>query len=214
MPSPSRITTVVTPANSFWLVDLDAAKDEFGIDPDDGTQDGIVGRMIAQISAAANSYCGRIFVRQSYRDQFRGACNLGWGRPLILGRSPVAVGGSPSVVVLTATEDDTEVATAEWEVDRESGVLTRLDSGGNVSSWSGSLVTVEYDAGFDLIPEDLQAAMLEWLSGRWNSRGRDPTLRSIQIPDVVSETYVVDPTAPAMPSSVKETLDRYRVWAI
>jgi len=215
MPSPTRISTVITPAASNWLVSLDAALDAASLTSDGGAQDSQIGRQIGQVSAAINTYCNRIFVRQSYRDQFRGVCYLGCGKPLVLGQAPIAVDGGGDVV-LTATEDGTAVSLAEWEIDRGAGLLSRLDSSGGISSWSGTLIAVDYDAGYDLIPDDVQAAALEWLSARWSTRGRDPALRSLTIPDVVAESYF-DPTAASaagMPSSVKTTLDQYRIWSL
>lgn len=216
MPSPNQITTVITPANSLWLVSLDSALDALGLAADGGTQDSQVGRMIGQVSAAINTYCNRIFVRQSYRSQFRYACNwLGYGSPLVLSQAPIAVDGF-GVLVLAASEDGTLVDTTEWQVDRNTGMLYRLDSAGAFSSWSGTLISVDYDAGFDLIPDDVQAAALDWMSGRWNTRGRDPALRSLTIPDVVSESYF-DPAAASasgMPSTVRNTLDQYRIWSL
>jgi hypothetical protein len=217
MPSPHQISIVTMPAASLALVSLDVAKDALRVTVD--TKDGLIGRQIAQVSAAINTYCNRVFVRQSYRDQFRYSTNwLGFGSPLVLVHSPVAVDADGDLV-LTVDEDGALVGTTEWSVDRSSGALYRLDSAGGFAAWSGALVTVNYDAGFDIIPDDVQAAALEWLTARWNSYGRDPALRSLNIPDVVSETYF-DPGATSgaivggVPVGVKRTLDQYRVWAL
>ena len=213
MPSPDQISTVITPAASNWLVSLDDALDELGLTSDGGTQDTQVGRMIGRVSAAISTYCDRVFVRQSYRDQFRYAC-FSSGVPLILSQAPIAV-DEDGDLVLIASEDGTAVAAAEWEVNRTAGMLYRLDSAAGAAAWSGSLIVVDYDAGFDLIPEDVQAAALEWMGVRWATRGRDPALRSLSIPDVVAETYF-DPAAASsgaaagMPSTIRNTLDQYR----
>jgi hypothetical protein len=214
MPSPDQISTVIVPAASNWLVSLDDALDELGLTSDGSTQDTQVGRMISRVSAAISTYCDRVFVRQSYRDQFRYAACFDWGKPLMLSQAPIAV-DEDGDLVLIVSEDGTAVAAAEWEANRSAGTLYRLDSAAGVSAWSGSLVVVDYDAGFDVIPEDLQAAALEWMGVRWATRGRDPALRSLSIPDVVAETYF-DPAAASsgaaagMPSTIRNTLDQYR----
>ncbi len=213
MPSPNQISIVTAAASSLWLVTLDAAKDALSVTDD--TQDGLIGRQIGQVSAAINTYCNRVFVRQSYRDQFRYACNwVGYGNPLMLSQAPIAL--TDGDLVLVASEDGAAVDTTGWDVDRNTGALYRLNTSGGYSSWAGALVSVDYDAGYDLIPDDVQAAALEWLGARWSTRGRDPALRSLTIPDVVSESYF-DPTAASaagMPSGAKNTLDQYRRWSL
>jgi hypothetical protein len=209
-----RITTVVTPATSNWLVTLDAALDELGLTSDGGTQDSQVGRIIGQVSAAISAYCGRIFVKQSYRDQFRYPCNwLGYGKPLLLSRAPIAVDGD-GAAILTATEDGAAVVLAEWEADLSAGMLYRLDSGGSATSWTGSLVVVDYDAGYDLIPEDVQAAALRWLVMRYTARGRDPLLRSEEVPGAQRFDYQVSQAPAGVPPDVAEMLGPYRVWSV
>lgn len=209
-----RISTVVTPADSYWLVDLAAANAELGLTSDSGgPQDEQVERMIGQVSAAINSYCNRVFATQSYRDQYRNVCNwLGWGKPLILSRSPIALDDGDAILI--ATVDGTPVEVVEWEADVNVGLLYRLDSGGAPTSWTGSLVIVDYDAGYDVIPDDVQAAALAWLSGRWGSKGRDLSLRSQQIPGVVTETYMDAASTSGMPSSIRDMLAPYRILSV
>lgn len=214
MAPPIRLTTVTEAAESIDLITLAVAKDELGILSGTTTYDTQIERMITQVSSAINSCCNRVFAIQSYRDQFRNTCDwLGYGNPLTLSSAPVAVDGG-GLAVLTVTEDGTAVVLAEWQADLGAGFLYRLDSAGSFSSWSGSLIQVDYDAGYAVIPDDVQAAALELLSARWNTKGRDPTLRSINIPDVVAEAYWVDPNAPGMPAGVMEKLGPYRIWAI
>lgn len=220
MPSPTRILTVVTPANSLWLVSLDAALDELGLTSDGGTKDSHVGRMIGQVSAAASTYCNRVFVRQSYRDQFRGVCWLSCGAPLVLSQMPIAVDGDGNLV-LTASEDGTAVDAAEWEVNRNAGTLYRLDSSGASSSWSGTVVLVEYDAGFDLIPDDVQAAALRWLTLRHTTQGVQPGtggLRTDEVPGVQRYDYFQtgggSGSSAGVPPEISEMLGPYRIWSI
>lgn len=208
MPYPT--STVIKPAISIGLCSLAAAKDELGLDPADTSQDGIIGRQIQQVSASINSYCGRVFVRQTYRDTFRDTCRT--CGPLVTRQSPIALEAGEPVLVIT--ELGSLLAVAEYEVHSETGSLYRLDLNGAATAWTADRVVVDYDAGFDAIPHDLQAACLQWLTARHSMRGRDPMLRSQTIPDVVAETYWVDPAAPAVPASVSELLRPYCMWPI
>lgn len=210
-PSNYHISTVIEPAATFALVSVEMAKDYLQIPVTDTSQDGTLGVQIAQVSSAINSYCDRVFVRQGYRDQFRMPSNwLGAGEPLVTRQRPiVTVANLPMVSVV----EDGSTITA-WEVYCNPGHLYRLDGSSAVAAWAGALVVVDYEAGFELIPEDVQGACLQWLSARWNTRGRDPMLRSQTIPDVVAETYYVDTTQSAMPSEVQQTLINYRLWSV
>lgn len=215
MPSPSQISTVITPANSLWLVDLDDALDELGLTSDGGTQDNQVSRMIGQVSAAINNYCNRIFVRQSYRDQFRSVCDWpAYGNPLVLRQAPVAADTNGDLV-LTASEDGNAIGTTEWEVASGTGALYRLNSSGGYALWSGSLVVVDYDAGYDVIPDDVQSAAMRWLSMRYSTRGRDTQLKVEEEVGVQRyEYFQVGAGTVGTPPEVSEMLSPYRLWVL
>lgn len=216
MPPPGcHISTVITPALSFALVTVEMAKDYLGISASDTSQDGKIGQQIAQVSSSINTYCDRIFVQQTYRDQFRSPdAWLNYGSPLIVGQRPI--------VVSSVTIDG--VANSLWEIDALRGRLYALDSGGGFSSWAGMVTIVDYQGGYQVIPEDIQGAALCWLSYRWTRQAsqlsRDPALRTLIIPDVVSETYDTSfgttesysNTSSAVPPEVRDTLDNYRLW--
>ena len=116
------------------------------------------------------------------------------------------------VPVLTVTEDGTLVDPSLWEVNVETGALWRFDDASNLSGWTASLTLIDYDAGYDVIPPDVQGAALEWVSGRWWAIGRDPNLRSESIPDVISQTYRGDDPAvtQSIPGAVRDWLGPYR----
>ncbi len=215
-PANYRITRVITPADSLALVTLDQAKVALGIDPADTSKDALVQQYIDQISAAIDNYCDRTFVRQTYRDQNRYVCNwLNPGDPLLTRQWPIPldVDGLP---VLTVTEEGTVVDPAQWEVDTETGSLYRLDASAMMYPWTSNLIVLDYDAGYDVIPADVQGAALQYLSQQWFTDIRDPTLRSETIPDVISQTYA-DPSAggsTAVPLGVRDWLTPYRRWFV
>jgi Phage gp6-like head-tail connector protein len=211
-----QLSRVIVPAESLALVTLDQAKVALGIDPADTSKDALIQQYIDQVSLAIDNYCGRTFVRQTYRDQNRSVCNwLNPGDPLLTRQWPIPLdeGGLP---VLTVTEEGTVVDPAQWEVDTETGSLYRLDASAAMYPWTSNLIVIDYDAGYDVIPPDVQGAALEYLMVRWSSAGRDPALRSETIPDVISQTYT-DTTiagATAVPSGVRDWLAPYRRWFV
>lgn len=210
-----RISRVMTPAASLALVSVDDAKAALGIDPADTSQDATLARQINVVSMAVNNYCDRVFVVQTYRDQLRGACGQ-WGEPLVTRQYPIVV---EDEVALIVTEDGAELDPALIEVYPETGSLYRLDATSTApSGWAASLLLVDYTAGFDPIPADVQGAALEWLTARWHSIGRDPALRSETIPDVITQVYAGDAgagtNAGAVPPGARDLLAPYRIWTV
>lgn len=211
-----RITRVVTPATSMALVSIDDAKAALGIDAADTSQDAALTAQIEATSTAINNWCDRIFVVQTYRDQLRNACGA-YGEPLVTRQYPIVVdsGGVPLVSVV---QDGVAVAAAMLEVFPEAGEVYRLDAAMQPGAWDAALVVVDYTAGYDPIPADVQGACLEWLTARHNAIGRDPALRSEMIPDVITQVYAGDAgagtAAGQMPPGARDLLWPYKVWTV
>jgi hypothetical protein len=210
------ISRTVTPASSLALVTLDEAKTELGIDLADTTQDAAVQQVIDRVSQGISNYCDRVFPRQSYTDQYRAVCSwLAPGQPLRTRQAPIGL-GTGGLPVLTVAEDGATIDPAFWEVDIDTGELYRLDdAGSNVpASWTGNLIVINYDGGFDTIPADVEGAALEWITGRWTAKGRDPTIRSETIPDVIARVYsdtsgTAYTAGASMPAVVRDWLASY-----
>ena len=211
-----QITRVVTPASSMALMTLDEAKAALGIPLDDTSQDAALTMQIEAVSVAANNYCGRVFVVQTYQDTLRYVTNwLYPGQALQTRQFPIVVAeGEPQVAVI---ENGAELDGALWEVYAEQGKLYRLD-GGLVGTWLGTSIIIDYTAGFDPIPADVRSAALEWLGARWGGTGRDPGLRSETIPDLITQVYDSSTASSAgttaIPGGTRDLLAPYRVWAV
>jgi len=214
MISEYRISRTVTPAATMALVTLDQAKLALGIDPADTSQDAALQAQIDQVSAAIHRYCDHVLVQQGYRDQYRYVCN--WmvvGEPLKLRQFPIAMDedGDPIVSVV---QDGNAADPLYIEADTDRGWLYSIDSAG-AYGWTGLLITVDYMAGYDPVPDDVQAAALEWLTARWFAAGRDPALRSETIPDLRSVVFAGDMGAGtsggAIPPGARDLLAPYRM---
>jgi hypothetical protein len=206
-----RISRVVVPADSLALVTLDQAKAALGIDAADTSQDAALTQHIAAVSTAIHNWCGRIFVKQTYRDQLRFVCNwLQPGEPLVTRQWPVPADA------LVVTEDGTVLDEATWEINEDSGEIYRLE-GTAVAPWIGSTIILDYDGGYDEIPDDVQSAAIEWITARWSAQGRDPLLRSEAIPDVITQVWSADAvstTTSSMPSLARDWLTPYQRWFV
>jgi hypothetical protein len=154
-----------------------------------------------------------VLVQQGYRDQYRYPSNrMTVGEPLKLRQYPLAVDetGYPLADIV---QDGVAIDPASVEADIDRGWLYSVDSTG-ACGWTGLLITVDYTAGYDPIPDDVQAATLEWITARWSAQGKDPALRSETIPDVISQMWSGDAQTPSMPSGVRELLAPYRLISL
>jgi hypothetical protein len=205
-----RISRTIVPAASLALVTVEQAKTTLGIDTADTSQDAALQALIGQVSAAIHRYIDRILVQQGYRDQFRYVANWMFvGEPLQLWQYPVAL-DEDDIPVAVVVQDGNPVDAALYEADDERGLLYSIDASG-AYGWTGLLITVDYTAGYDPIPEDVQAAALDWLTARWHSEGRDPSLRSETVPDLLAQTYAgADPMASTgIPGTARDLLAPY-----
>jgi len=207
-----RITRVVTPAASVALVTLDQAKAALGIPIENTSQDAALSAQIDSVSAAINNYCNRIFAVQEYTDQIRNVCGY-WGEPLVTRQFPIVV--DDGVPLVTVSEGGLPLDPAYLELHPETGSLYRLDSASTApGAWTASLILVEYTAGFDPVPADVQSAALEWITARYSVAGRDPTLRTETIPDVISQTFGDAAGSSSIPPGTRDLLTPYIIWFV
>jgi hypothetical protein len=178
---------VITPAKSKALITIAQAKDALSIPADDTTNDSAIGQLIAQISAAIEHYCDRVFAVQTYRDQITYPC-LSYGEPLRIRQFPIRTDDSGEAL-LTLKVDGNVVDPSTYDLDIDFGRVYFITNG-----WAGARAVVDYTAGFDPIPPDVQAAATTWLFGGWMSRGRDPSVKSEAIFDVMTVVYQDTPT--------------------
>lgn len=166
------IVSVLEPATSLLLADLETAKDELGIAPEDTSQDARISRYLAQASSQIHRYCDRIFPMQVYRNVF----HRDWWRTNLCG--PLIAAAWPIVEVIGVSADGSVVD--EYLVQADAGLVYRS----GYSGFTAADTVLDYRAGYAQIPADIEAAAIRLV--RWNQgvRGwdvdspRDPMLRS------------------------------------
>jgi len=210
----SSLLTVLVPAASYDLVDLETVKEEFNITG--AGEDSRLARWISVESTNIANYCNRVFPVEKVSEVFYVRhpydLTLPEPTPLQLTRFPVQ-----SIVSVTEDTDVTALPTDQYEVDKESGLLYRMRYGdGSRSNWWVAKVTVVYYGGFDVIPADVMEQALIMLGIRRTSRGRDLSLRSFTIEGVGSETYGTQATeyVDGLPLEVAGALSDYRIIAV
>ena len=158
-------TTVVTPALERNLVSLDDLREQLRVRPGDVANDAWLTKVIARASLAAERYCNRIFALQTYLDTFAGNVTGLTGEPLMLSQAPV----DPES--LEVTLDGAGLVQGDFALEPLAGHLWRIT---DPRAWVvGAGLSVVYDAGFDVIPADVQQAVLDLCTMESSARGRD-----------------------------------------
>jgi hypothetical protein len=221
------ISSIVTPADSYSLVDLADVKTMLGVTV--STFDNFFSLVIPQASTAAQNYANNPFVVETIQDQwFPGSDGWPWTvrgayAPLQLKRWPlVAV---PSVVETIAGVATTLTLGTDFLADMRLGQLTRLNTYCAPPAgvpplpcdWRPDPVVVQYQAGWETLPGDVFAAVVHLVKLEYYSQTRDPLIRSQSSPGIYEASYVMG-TGPGGPGDLDayaaSKLDRYRVPVI
>ena len=210
------ISTVVDAAADYDLTDIATAKAELSIPLNDTTSDKFLAQAITQESKAISNYCNRVFPQETVSDLIyldrSHSSQLVSGSVLQLSRYPVI---SVASVIEDAGMSDavTLVSGTDFSLNAANGQLLRLDSSLLLRRWTAASITVQYDAGFSDIPDDLVMACLRLVTLRFKAKDRDPALMSEDSPGVGTQRWWVG-SQPGQdgyfPPEVVGILDSYR----
>lgn len=215
------ITTLVTAASvpsggaRYDLTDLATVKAELNVTS--GGDDVFFKSLISRASAAAASYCNRVFPVETVTDEFWAQRDPG-GFCLIPGKfDPLMLSRFPIVTVTSVTENAvTLVDGTDFRIDADKGQLVRIDGSGYPRSWPSYPIVVTYSAGYATIPFDVVDAVLRMVKNRFFMRQRDPSLRQQNVPGVLEQTFWIATGSEvgALTPDVADLLDGYRVPVI
>lgn len=203
------ITTITTPPARVALTTVERVKAELGITGD--ANDDLLEQKILEASSDIESKLARVLARAGITQRF-------WGDPgaaefFLLDRYPVAS-------VASVTVDEVLVSADQVLLDSDTGLIYRLDASGHACpfTWCKNVIVV-YAGGYELpgasipdLPPVLQAAAIELMTQYWTSRGRDPSIRSEDIPGVMAVQYWVGAVGDAgeLPPSVMSKISPFR----
>jgi uncharacterized phiE125 gp8 family phage protein len=200
------VTSVVTvPAATRELTTLETLKAALQLSDAD---DDYLALLIAEASAAAESYCRRVFAAATLCDTFRLDAAT-W--TLRLARRPVTA-------IASVIEDGTTLTAADYLLDADSGLLTRLNDD-RPSCWlAPATIVATYSAGYLLpgddgrtLPADIEGGVIDLIKHAWHGRTRDPAIRSETTPGVYEVTYWIGGAGESgdLPPEVETRLARY-----
>lgn len=185
------VVTVASPASDTALTTLERVKLELGIPAGTTTSDPILQEKIEEASDDIEAALGFRLVRETAVETFWHEQYDSAPEKLVLDRTPV-------VSIASVVVDGVTIDASTYRVDPNTGELFALCNG-YPSVWVFCRsVVVTCDGGYILppasnrtLPKGIEGACVALVSSFWASRGRDPTLRSEEIPDLISATYWV-----------------------
>lgn len=196
---------VTAPAVDLNLLTVEELRVAIGLASDDDSQDAKLETLGNRVSSMITSACQVVrdgvnpptLLLEGCIDSYRLKCTQ---TALFLSRRPVFQIVSVTVSGSSLTED------VDFEVDAASGKLIRL-CGDDETYWEAGRVVVEYDAGYDPVPEDLKAIAAQLAGGYWADDGVDPMEKRLKIDGVVELERWVDASAnPQMPKEIMQAL--------
>lgn len=195
--------TVTTPASDPTLLTLAEVAEAIG---GSGHSNATLQRLNERVSEILAGACGMdragasvlTLREETYSETLRLACPLD---VLYLARKPV-------VEILTVTENGTALTvTDDYEQTSGHGIL-RMQSGA-ASWWDSGKTVVTFRAGYATVPPALKELAAKLACTLHSERGRDPSLGSMDIPGVISETYRYGrPDDPLVSAEIMEGLVR------
>lgn len=215
MRGPTQID-VVTPANSYNLVDLATLKTLLNITNTD--TDDYFDIVIPQASGIASAYCNNPFVVETIQSSYWPTRD-GWPWVVSNGVAPLQLIRWPAVSVTSVVETIAGVPTTltagtDYIVDLAKGQITRLDRNGYPRSWHANPIVVNFTAGYVTIPPNVFSAVVNIIKSMLYARTRDPNLRSENIEGVLESAWFFGAgpdSSEGLPTSITGLLDNYRM---
>lgn len=196
---------VIQPADDLGLLSIEELRAVVGLADTDYSQDERLETLGKRVSSMITSACMVVkdgvnpptLLLERCVDSYRMKCSQ---QAIYLSRRPIYQIVSVTVAGSALMQD------VDYEVDPASGKLTRL-CGDDESWWLAGKTVVEYDAGFETVPDNLKALAAQLAGGYWADDGVDPMEKSLNIPGVVSIERWVDASAdPQMPKEIMDGL--------
>ena len=191
---------IVTPAQSYDLTVLATVKAELGIT--DRAEDENLARWITQASNIVARYCNCVFAKETVEETFR---RTTLSDDILLSRYPVAS-------IVSVVENGVTLATIDYEVRAESGLLTKL-SNDEPACWPSGKIVVTYTAGHSLLgdlPYGVERATIMLVNQYRYSAERDPQLRSESTEGAGLSSYFDGLEAGGMSPEVRGLLAEHR----
>ena len=218
----NSILSVTAAASDLTLLTTAELRGAVGLDTADGSKDASLKILGVRIAALITQAC-RVpadgattptlrleTLTETFRPEGwrRGICWRDRGNhddELILARRPLVAVSSVQEGAVTLTE------ATDYVVDGGTGILRRVINDLPASWLRRSTIIVQYQAGWNVVPDGLKMAAEQLARVYWFQNSRDPALKQISVPGVIERQYWVGAASdPAVPQDVIDMLGPYR----
>lgn len=161
-----------------------------------------------------NAYVG---LEQGLETRQNGQASIPLGQSFSPPATPPAVAVAPPPATSVSENGRALVEGTDYLVDNVHGHLTRLFTIDLYPSrWTTLPITVEYSAGFPVIPDDVAGAVSRAVKALYMARTRDPWIKSQSAAGIYAATYLTakDANAALFTPDVYGILDGYRIPVI
>jgi hypothetical protein len=184
------IISVTTPATTTKLTTLDRVKAELSIT--NNSQDIILNAKIDEASEDAEASLGFRVPRETVSETFWHSEPMELSEYLVLDRAPVV---SIDSVIMDGDIMDPSL----YRLDAARGLLYAMNPTGYACYWYFTQsIVVNYIGGYLLpgqggrdLPAGIEGAVVELVTDYWSAKGRDPSVKSEEIPGVLRRDYWV-----------------------
>lgn len=206
------ILTVTTAPTVTRLTTLDRIKAELNIT---GTaNDVLLGAKLDEATSDIEAHLGGTLSRAAVSETMWAALGENsWTEYLTLERWPVAS-------IASVTVDGVVLDSTLYRLDPDTGLLYRLDPAGFPCIWIWcKAIVVAYSGGYLLpgesgrnLPRVLEAACVDLMLAYWTNRGRDPLIKTEDVPGLGRVEYWVGAVGESgeLPPSVTAKIAPYR----
>jgi hypothetical protein len=200
------IVNVTTPATNERLTTVARVQADLGITGNDAE----ITTAIEEASSRIEAELGYHLALESVTETFRPVVGYEMAGEALLDRTPI-------VSIDSVTMDGTPVV--EWDHDPVNGRLLQLSSGTKIWWKFCNALTVNYSGGWVMpgevdrtLPPALESACVAYVRSIWFSRRRDPLVKSVDVPGVISRDYWVGGIADvgALPPEVAVMLGPFK----
>lgn len=197
--------TVTTAATDLTLLTVAELRAAVGVA--DGKQDAKLSTLGFRTAAAIASACKvasdgavpRTLRLETLSETFR----------LKSSHTEIVLSRRPGISITSVTEDETALTADDYELEKGSGILRRLDGSDNPSCWAAAKIVVVYTAGWATVPDDLKLAATKLAAAFWSEGQKiDPALKRESIVGVIEQEWWVGPSDdPLIPQEVMDLLN-------
>lgn len=192
------------------LIDLESIKEYLNIPDADTANDNFLIRKINAMSTLAQQYMNRDLNVQSYTENLQGN-----------NRQYLTLRNYPLISVESVSFFDNVLDPSEYDIDdycMERGMIYK-ETGWTANDFligiggdpvpGRKIIQVQYHAGYETIPSDIQDAVIDLVALKWKESQYGDNRFGIESESVGAVKYIYSKKDLAIPASISSVLDRY-----